>query len=74
MGATVETPRRAMGAREGTSVRIDTEAVNLAKAAAALNGMKLSEYVSNVVRDAAERDLGSALAKRNKPKGTGKEQ
>lgn len=62
--------------RKNTPVRIDDEALRLARIAASYKGMNLAEYVSAALLDAARRDierghaeLAGEAAKKKGPEG-----
>jgi hypothetical protein len=55
---------RPMAKRKDVVAKIDGEVLREAKIAAALKGMTLAEYLSEVVRVVAARDIDEAMANR----------
>lgn len=63
--------RQTMAKRDDISVKVDREAVRIARRAAALQDKTLVEYISSVLMDAATRDyqaeIRKAIGKSDKP-------
>lgn len=51
-----------------TTTKVDDEVLPLVKAAAALTGLKVQEFVSNVLNDAASKAIGRKPIKRKPPR------
>lgn len=53
--------------QKATSIRIATDAVDAAKIAAAYKGLTVMDYVSDLVREAANRDIEEGHRSRSSP-------